>query len=304
MNKGKMGLGSFLKEVEEQIDGLSKEEIKTILLMKAQNLKPTERESFLAELNPKKKAEVVVDDDTLLTDIDDFVKRIEDGAYSHGWGWDNEIHDEREWGDESWIEEMDELFYRTDELFLSGNLKLAYQAYGKLLKAFDMDEESGHFPGQLSATEMVETDLDEAKTRYLRALWDVASKGKPLGWSGPDSSQAVVIPFLMVSSVREIPLKSNSAIRKVWRGKEGYEDEQNKRFKDIVEKNILLKDISKEKRIKQIKWASSAVEKRVDAIVSNKYRGSYDKAALLLIGCVEALNLLDRTTEAQASLIR
>ncbi len=527
MKKEILGLGPFLKEVEKRIDGLSKEEIKAILLMKAKNLKPTERDFFLAKLIPEKKAEVVIDDDTLLTDIDDFVKSIEDGKYSTGWGWDDEIHDESEWGDESWAEEMDELFDRAGELFLSGDMKLASLAYGKLLKAFHMHEETGHFPGQLSPTEMVETDLDEARTRYLRALyettikkerakvifdeiknlryigssdfdlktiedalpakpegwgqsledmkgillesvlaqnmralgyvknldmlcsiifeleglgglsrlakehgnklhkvylvwisklqedgkdreaveayqqslevilpqtriraeisdlaalsakkikdenvlfemhkeaffsspdirrllslresamssgqlkvmeevvsfmeehrekhsfisnpeellvhayilienyekiWDVTSKGEPLGWSGSNRSQAVAVPFLMVSSVRGIPLKSDSVVIKVWRGKEGYEDEQNKRFKAVVEKDILGKDISGEERIKQIKWATSVVEKRVDAIVSNKYRGSYDKAALLLVGCVEALNLLDRSIEAQ-----
>lgn len=130
-------------------------------------------------------------------------------------------------------------------------------------------------------------------------MWDVARKGKPLGWSGSNSSQAVAVPFLMASSVRGIPLKSNSVIRKVWRGNVSYEDEQNKRFKEVVEKDILVKDISGEERIKQIKWATSVVEKRVDAIVSNKYRGSYDKASLLLVACVEALNLLGRSTEAQ-----
>jgi hypothetical protein len=527
MKKENLGLGPFLKEVEIRIDGLSKEELKAILLMKAKNLKPNEREFFLAELSPEKKAEVTADDDTLLTNIDDFVKSIEDGKYSTGWGWDDEIHDEREWGDESWVDEMDELFDRAGELFLSGDMKLASLAYGKLLKAFNMGEETGHFPGQLSPTEMVETDLDEARARYLRALyetthkkeraevifeeindiryigssdfglktiedalttkpedwrqfledmkgillesvlaqnmralgyvknldmlcsiifeleglgglsrlakqhgnklhkvylvwisklqeagkdreaveayqqslevilpqtriraeisdlaalsakkikdenmlfemhkeaffsspdigrllslresamssgqlkvmeevvsfleehqgkhsfisnpeellvqayilienyekmWDVTSKGEPLGWSGSNSSQAVAVPFLMVSSVRGIPLKSDSVVIKVWRGTEGYEDEQNKRFKAVVEKDILVKDISGEERIKQIKWATSVVEKRVDAIVSNKYRGSYDKAALLLVGSVEALNLLDRSIEAQ-----
>ncbi len=528
MKKEKIGLGPFLKEIEKRIDNLSKEELKAILILKAKNLKPAERDSFLAGLTPEKKAEVVIDDDTLLTDIDDFVKRIEDGKYSTGWGWDDEIHDEREWGDESWAEDMDELFDRAGELFLSGDMKLASLAYGKLLKAFHMHEETGHFPGQFSPTEMVETDLDEARTRYLRALyetthkkerakvifeeindiryigssdfdlktiedalttkpedwrqfledmkgillesvlaqnmrvlgyvknldmlcsiifeleglgglsrlakehgnklhkvylvwisklqeagkdreaveayqqslevilpqtriraeisdlvaqsakkvedrnmvfeiykeaffsspdigrllslresamssgqlkvmedvvsfleehqgkhsfisnpeellvqayilienyekmWDVTSKGEPLGWSGSNSSQAVAVPFLMVSSVRGIPLKSDSVVIKVWRGKEGYEDEQSKRFKAVVGKDILGKDISGEERIKQIKWATSIVEKRVDAIVSNKYRGSYDKAALLLVGCVEALNLLDRSIEAQA----
>lgn len=527
MKKEKMGLGPFLKEVEKQIDGLSKEELKAILLMKAKNLKPTEREFFLAELSPEKKAEVAADDDTLLTDIDYFVKRVEDGEYSHGWGWDDEIHDEREWGDESWADEMDELFDRTDEVFLSGDIKLACQAYGKLLKAFHMGEETGHFPGQLSSTEMVETDLNEARSRYLRALyetthkkerakiifdeiedlkyigfsdfdlntirdalstkpeeweefledfkeilrktvitqndsswgyeknfvmlcelifetdgidglarfakeygnrvhksylvwikklqetgkdneaieaykkglevippqsriraeisdlaaqsakkvkdenmvfelqkdaffsspdigrllslresakrlgrinvmeeilgflekyyekkssisnlekllvqayilnedyekmWDLAKKAKPLGWSGYNSSQAVAVPFLLISSIRGKPLKLNSSVLKIWKGKEGYADDEDKRFKKIVEEDILTRDISEEERIKQMKWASSSVEKRVDAIVSNKYRGSYDKAALLLVACVEALNLLGMTAEAQ-----
>ncbi|MEW6417554.1 MAG: hypothetical protein AB1480_05455 [Nitrospirota bacterium] len=529
MKKEKIGLGTFLKEVEKRIDNLSKEELKTILILKAKNLKPTEREFFLAELTPVKKAETVVAaDDTLLTDIDDFVKRIEDREYSTGWGWDDEIHDEREWGDESWADDMDELFERTDEVFLSGDIKLACQAYGKLLKAFHMGEETGHFPGQFSPTEMVETDLDDARTRYLRALyettnkkerakvifdeienlryigssdfalktiedalttkpedwrqfledmkgilletvlaqnmrtlgyvknldmlcsiifelegleglsrlakehgnelhkvylvwisklqeagkdreaveayhqslnvipsqtriraeisdlaalsakkikdenvlfemhkeaffsspdigrllslresaissgqlkvmeevvsfmeehqgkhsfisnpeellvqayilienyekmWDITNKSEPLGWSGYNSSQAVAVPFLMVSSVRGIPLKSDSVVIKVWRVREGYEDEQDKMFKAVVEKDILVKDISGEERIKQIKWAASVVEKRVDAIVSNKYRRSYDKAALLLVGCVEALNLLDKSAEAQS----
>jgi len=528
MNKKKIGLGPFLKEVGKRIDGLSKEELKAILLMKAKNLKPTERGSFLAGLSPEKKTEVVVEEGTLLTDIDDFVKRIEDGKYSHGWGWDDEIHDEREWGDESWVDEMDELFDRTDDVFLSGNMEFACHAYGKLLKAFHMGEETGHFPGQLSSTEMVKTDLDETRTRYLRALyetihkkerakvifkeiddlryigdsdfdlktiedaipakpegwgqfledmkgillesvlaqnmrasgyvknldmlcsiifeleglgglsmlakehgnklhkvylvwisklqeagkdreaveayqqsleviplqtriraeisdlaaqsagkinagnlvfemhkeaffsspnikrllslresamelgrlnvmeevvdflgkyqgkhsfinnpdellvqayiltkdyekmWDVATKGEPLGWSGANSSQAVAVSFLLISSVRGMALKSNSAIKKIWIGNEIYEDEQNKRFEEVVEKDILSKDISEEERIRHIKWANSAIEKRVDAIVSNKYRGSYDKAALLLVGCVEALNLLGRSTEAQA----
>jgi tetratricopeptide (TPR) repeat protein len=528
MNKGKIGLGTFLKEIEKRIEGLSKEEIKAILLMKAKNLKPTERESFLVGLTPKKKAEVVIDEETLLTDIDDFVKRIENGKYSTGWGWDDEIHDEREWGDESWVDEMDALFDRAGEVFLSGNMELASSAYGKLLKAFHLSEETGHFPGQLLPTEMVETDLDEAKDRYLRSLyettdkkerakvifdeienlryigsldfdlkavedalttkpenwrqfladlkevllnnivtqndrtwdygknfdmlcfiifelegieglerlakqhgnklhkaylvwisklqeagkdreaieayqqslkvippqtriraeisdlvalsagkikdknmvfemhkeaffsspnigrllalresamssnilkvmeevvsflerhqgresfinnadellvkayilteqyeklWNVAGRGESLGWSVAGSSQAVAVPFLMVSSVRGIPLKSNSAILKIWRGKDSYEDEKNKRFREIVERDILPKDISVEERIKHIKWVRSAVKKRVDAIVSNKYRGSYDKAALLLVACVEALNLLDKSAEAQS----
>lgn len=99
--------------------------------------------------------------------------------------------------------------------------------------------------------------------------------------------------------VRGIPLKINSSVLKIWRGKDGYFDDEDKRFKKIIEEDILTKYISKDGRMKQIQWARSAIEKRIDAIVSNKYRGSYDKAALLLVGCVESLNLIGKSTESQ-----
>jgi hypothetical protein len=43
-------------------------------------------------------------------------------------------------------------------------------------------------------------------------------------------------------------------------------------------------------------------QRRVDAIVSNQHRGSYDKAALLLAACVELLRRLGQAQEAAARL--
>ncbi|MFH1825254.1 MAG: hypothetical protein ABH873_08560 [Candidatus Firestonebacteria bacterium] len=546
----KIGLGPFLKEVEECINNLSKEEIKSMLMEKARNTKPDERHLFLSEIKSamldrlKNNSSVSQDGisnsvlehdkklnesekDVLLNDIDDFVKEINEGEYSQGWGWDDEIHDEREFGDESWVDEMDNLFDRTDDIFLSGDMEGACCSYGKLLKAFHLGEESGHFSGQSSPEEMVSTDVSEAKNRYLRALyeitdkknraetifkeiedlayigahdfnlnvieealpakpenwdiflmdmkkillrevikdvgtrwgygennfnmvcyiieklegikglekfaeeygekvykaylvlvtklyelqmyreslesyqkglkviptqnfiraqisdlaaksaesikdketafnaykeaffshpslkrllalrkssnelckanimedvvdflekhqwkgsfidnsktlliqsyiltekydkmWEVTKKEEPLGWSFGDNSQAIAVPFLLMSCVRKMSLKSNSAIKKVWDWNRFDDDKSD--FKNIVEREILSKDISLEERIKQVEWVKITIEKRIDAIVSNKHRGSYDKAALLLFGCTETLNMLDKSDEAQS----
>jgi len=44
------------------------------------------------------------------------------------------------------------------------------------------------------------------------------------------------------------------------------------------------------------------VRRRVDAIVRNQHRGSYDKAALLLAACAELLRVLGKAQEATALL--
>ncbi|MEW6104643.1 MAG: hypothetical protein AB1630_12670 [bacterium] len=140
-------------------------------------------------------------------------------------------------------------------------------------------------------------------TENYDKMWKVASKEEPLGWSWGDNSQALAIPFLILSSVRGMSLRSNSVIRKIWEKVDDFGNKkEEEKLKDIIEKEILTKEISKEERISHIEWAKEAIEKRVDAIVLNKHRGSYDKAALLLVGCVEALNLLDRDTEADSFL--
>jgi len=49
-------------------------------------------------------------------------------------------------------------------------------------------------------------------------------------------------------------------------------------------------------------WCQDVVRRRVDAIVGNQHRGSYDKAALLLAACAELLRHLDKAQEAAALL--
>ena len=49
-------------------------------------------------------------------------------------------------------------------------------------------------------------------------------------------------------------------------------------------------------------WCQDVVQRRVDAIVGNQHRGSYDKAALLLAACAELLQRLGQAQEAVALL--
>ncbi len=108
--------------------------------------------------------------DTLLTDVEVFLKRLESGSYVEGWGWDDELRDERSFGDESWADEMDVLFSGAGSAFLDGDLALARTAYERLLKAFD-DNADG-FCGAEQPGQMLDTDIGEAKARYLRAVYE------------------------------------------------------------------------------------------------------------------------------------
>jgi hypothetical protein len=103
-------------------------------------------------------------------DIEGFLGRLDSCAYIQGWGWDGDLHDERSFGDESWADEMDELFKRAEAAFLEGGLTLARAAFGLLLKSFERHAEG--FCGPEKPEEMLNTDVGEAKARYLRAVYE------------------------------------------------------------------------------------------------------------------------------------
>ena len=49
-----------------------------------------------------------------------------------------------------------------------------------------------------------------------------------------------------------------------------------------------------------VTWCLDVTKRRVNAIVSNQHRGSYDRAAVLLAACAETLWLRGNDREAQA----
>ena len=122
-----------------------------------------------------------MDSDPLLTDIDDLAHRIESGDFFQGFGWDDEIHDERSYGDESWAGEMSEYFREAHDAFSTGRLGLARAAYRKLFDALDLDDEVGTFSGQEPAMVMLDANLHEAMGQYLRAVYETSDPGERAG---------------------------------------------------------------------------------------------------------------------------
>jgi hypothetical protein len=61
---------------------------------------------FLAVFDAGRSGDAEPGDDSLLPDVADLVERLREGEYFDAWGWDDELHEERAWGDESWVEEM------------------------------------------------------------------------------------------------------------------------------------------------------------------------------------------------------
>lgn len=175
------GLGEFLAVLEQRLAALPVDDLLAALVAHAERLPVRDREAFLAIFPapsavvsqvPGPRAVPSPDGTRLLADIDVFVDRVRSGAFFEGWGWDDDLHEERAWGDESWVGEMDDLFAVAADAFLAGDLALARDAYGRLLGTFDLDQEVGTFCGPSIPSDMVATDVPEAVARYLRAVYE------------------------------------------------------------------------------------------------------------------------------------
>jgi len=174
-----------LKALGARLDRMTKEEVCRVLIQRGKTIPSVERRAFLAQFESVPPAaperSPAHDDKRLIADVQAFIADLEKGKYYEGTGFDKEVRDYRSYGDESWVERMDALFDRAGAAFLNGNKATAAEAYGLLLHAFHMEDEHGHFCGATRATEMVATDLDEAKARYYRALYEIAPvKDRPV----------------------------------------------------------------------------------------------------------------------------
>ena len=180
-----LNLGPFLNELECRLDRLSPEQTRRCILHLAQDLPPSKRRAFLSvfsipssDSDQADKRRKQLDDPDLVKDIEQFVSDLENGDYYQGWGWDDQQYQKRAFGDESWVWEMEALFERCSKIFLAGNYDLAVKGYGKLLRAFHLEEEIGHFCGPDLPESMIDTDLEEAKARYLRAVYKTTPQGR------------------------------------------------------------------------------------------------------------------------------
>ena len=160
----RLTLAEFAERLDRRLKALSAERLRSILLSHGERLSAGERASFLEifEASPRRPggggdlladvARVVADPPQAEDQELDFPER--------GYGpWDDE-------GPEVYWSELDELIGRAGEAFQDGQLALAYRAYKELFGAILERYEDGSIDLQL------DSDLDEAKARYLRALYE------------------------------------------------------------------------------------------------------------------------------------
>lgn len=162
----------FMEEVRTRLRDLSTEDFRNLILEWASEEHPSRRQEFLVKLiPPKQKKDVIPHAEALMDEIEAFAQRVEDGEYCDGWGWDEAIHEERDWGDESWAEEIDEFFLQARSLMLQGKYKLAEKAYRRLFDILEMGQEPGHLPGDPDYRNMLKVDMDEQVALFLRSVY-------------------------------------------------------------------------------------------------------------------------------------
>ncbi|MEB3102819.1 hypothetical protein [Ferviditalea candida] len=162
----------FMEEVKGRLATLDHEKLLNLIISWADKTPSSKRQEFLdGFVLPEERKEAVSSAKTLLDEIEVFAKRVENGDYCDGWGWDEEIGEERDWGDEGWADEMDELFLQARSLLLQGEYRLAEDACTKLFGILEMGQEPGHLPGNPDYSTMLKADLMEQVALFLRCVY-------------------------------------------------------------------------------------------------------------------------------------
>ena len=134
-----------------------------------------------------------------------------------------------------------------------------------------------------------------------------------LGWSRPDNPQGLVVSlFLGLLSGRSLSALPPN-LSQLWQASlqastgswYDYDEKQNsllRRLKRAYEEQMTGVPWEGEKRAKMLAWCLEVARERVNAIVSNKHRKAYDRAAMLITACAEVLRLQGANREATALL--
>jgi hypothetical protein len=171
-NMTSLSYREFMEEVKKRLKNLSAEDLRSMILNWASEETSSGRQEFLYKLIClRQDNDVASDIETLIDEIEEFAQRVENGEYCDGWGWDEEIYEERDWGDESWAEEMDEFFLQARSLLFQGEYKISAEVYQRLFDVLELGEEPGHLPGDPDCVNMLKVDIDEQVALFLRSIY-------------------------------------------------------------------------------------------------------------------------------------
>ena len=149
--------------------------------------------------------------------------------------------------------------------------------------------------------------------------WDAAYRlavpEQVLGWSSSHNAQGLVVSCCLVQmsgvSPGQLPPNlaqlwhwelQNSTGFVSWYGADAGEASLLVRLQHAYTECLPEVSLTRDQQAALLAWCLDVVRRRVDAIVSNQHRGSYDRAALLLTSCTEVLRLRGKAQEARALL--
>ncbi len=166
----KLAYKTFMDRIRGKLAACPPEVLREIILEQAENTSPGRRAEFLEKLASPPAPSPPHVNPGILKEAQKLAESIENGDYCDGWGWDHEIREERDWGDESWVFEVDSLFSEARDALKAGEYELAEKVYGILFDILDMGEEPGHLPG-FDYESMLDSDVGEARSCFLRAVY-------------------------------------------------------------------------------------------------------------------------------------
>lgn len=188
-----LGLGPFLDQLEGRLEELPPDALRAVVLRWASQVPPGDRRALLARFAPAAVEEAVAaagaeatsapagpaDVEGLVEEASDFAAAVASGDYADGVDFDPETRDWRTFGDESWSLVMDDLLQAAGAAFVAGHLAAARDTYRVLLGVLATDGGGGNDHGGLPAPgldpiALLDADVHEAKSRYLRAIYDTA----------------------------------------------------------------------------------------------------------------------------------
>ena len=153
----------------------------------------------------------------------------------------------------------------------------------------------------------------------LAGAWDaahqLAAPEQVLGWSSSHNSQGLVVLCFLVHMSGTLPGKLPPNLAQLWH----WELQNSTGFvswhsADAGEASLLTRlqrayteylpevSLPSDQQTHLLSWCLDVAQRRIDAIVGNQHRGSYDKAALLLAACTELLRLQGKAQQATALL--
>jgi hypothetical protein len=140
----------------------------------------------------------------------------------------------------------------------------------------------------------------------LAGDWDaahhLAAQARVLGWSSSESHQGLVVAaFLVLLSDQTLEaVPSNLAqfwewsvqySASAWSWRRVEEDPVHERLARAYAEQFAAAALSTDRQERYLSWCLDVAHQRVDAIVGNQHRGSYNKAAVLTVACAEVLRL-------------